>query len=129
MTFVTKSDMTKGVKSMTKIMTEYVAPFAGGIGGFVAADNFLGVKSLIQTLIADSGIGDALPIVGSLDISSFIAAGIYAAAGAVVSGMKFGGNIVEALFQALSWYCYGAALRLAMNGLIGGIGTIKGTVV
>lgn len=127
--FVTKSEVNKGVKSMTGVMEKYVAPLGGGIAGFMAADSFLGVKGLFQTLISDSGIMDAFPIVGSFDIASFVAAGIYAAAGAVVSAIKMGGTVMGILFGALSWYCYGAALRLAIEGLIGGITTIKTSVV
>lgn len=127
--FITKGDMNKGISSMTTVMTKYIAPLGGGVAGFVAADSFLGVRNLFSSLIAESGIADALPIVGSIDISAFIAAAVYATGGAVISTMKFGGNILGALFTALSWYCYGAALRLAITGLVTGFSTISATVV
>lgn len=127
--FISKGEVNKGVKSMTKVMTDYIAPLAGGIGGFVSGDSFLGVKSLFNSLLADSGITGALPILGSIDISAFVAAAVYASAGAVVSTLKIGGTIVGALFSGLSWFFYGAALRLGIEGLVGGFQTISTTVV
>ena len=125
MSLMNKGDMKKGLSGGTKLLNDFIAPAIGGVAGFLSGDSFLGVRALVRSIVNSSGISTALPILSSLDISSFIAAGVYAGLGAVVSGLKFGGSIIGALFTAASWYFYAAACRLMLNGILSGITNVK----
>jgi len=128
MGLVNKGDMKKGLKGGTRVLTEFIAPAVGGVAGFLGGDQFLGIQGVVKSLVTSSGISTALPVLTSLDISAFIAAGIYAGLGAVVSGLKFGGGAIGAIFIAGSWYFYAVACRLCLNGVLSGISNVKASV-
>ena len=127
---IKQTDLTKGTKQLTAIGTNIIAPVVGGIAGFMNPD-FIGIKALISEVMTSTGIFEALPVIGSLDITSFITAAAYAGLAIVISRISFGGWVFKTMFVGLTWFFGASALRNAIDGLTGGIrsiGTLAGTV-
>ena len=123
MGLIKQSDLTKGTKQLTSIGTNLIAPAVGGIAGFMNPD-FIGVKALISEVMTSTGLFEALPVIGSLDITSFITAAAYAGLAVVISRISFGGWVFKTMFVGLTWFFGASALRNAIDGLTGGIKSI-----
>lgn len=125
MGLLNKSDLNKGTKQLTQVMNNVIAPVVGGVSGFLTPD-FIGINGLVSEVLESTGVLEMLPVVGSLDIASFITAAVYAGIAVIVSRVTFGGMFIKSIFIALTWYFGAAALRNAINGLVGGISAVRG---
>ena len=121
---IKQTDLTKGTKQLTQLGTSIIAPVVGGIAGFLNPD-FIGIKALISEVMSTTGLFETLPVIGSLDITSFITAAVYGGLAVVISRISFGGWVFKTLFVGLTWFFGASALRNAIDGLTGGIRSIS----
>lgn len=124
MALVTATKLKQGTKRLTSFFGDFMAPAIGGIAGFVAPD-FLGLSGITSFVIDSTNLIGFLPIIGSLDISGFIASAIYAGVAVALFKFRTKGTAIGGLMNGLIWYFGASAFRLALDALVNSLRTVR----